>query len=160
MTEANTAAPETKNEGQGQEANKTFKQEDVDRIVAERLTREREKFAGFDEIKEKAGKYDELEASKQSETEKLTKKLTGTERERDEARQENLRLRVAVTKKLPDELVDRLRGSTKEEMEEDADRLLALLKPGTPNGSADQGARGAPTGDKSMSDLIRERTGR
>lgn len=146
-----TAAPETK----GQE-NQTFKQEDVDRIVTERLAREREKYAGYDELKDKASKYDELEASKQSTEERLTKKLTGTEKELETTRHENLRLRVGAAKKLPEEFIDRLRGTTKEEMEEDADRLLALLKPGTPNGSADQGARGgseAASGD--MNALIR-----
>jgi hypothetical protein len=44
----------------------------------------------------------------------------------------NLRLRVATSKGLPMELVDRLRGETEDDMTKDADALLAFLKPAEP----------------------------
>ena len=49
----------------------------------------------------------------------------------DPLKAENLRLRVALKKRLPEEMIDRLRGATAEEMETDADTLLQLLKPST-----------------------------
>ncbi|MGC5078468.1 hypothetical protein [Agrococcus sp. DT81.2] len=40
---------------------------------------------------------------------------------------ENLRLKVAIRASLPPELAERLRGSTEEELLEDADKLLTLV---------------------------------
>lgn len=40
---------------------------------------------------------------------------------------DNVRLRIGVKKGLPENLVDRLRGETEEEMEADADSLLELV---------------------------------
>lgn len=45
---------------------------------------------------------------------------------------ENLRLRVATEKGVPVNLIDRLVGATKEELEADADKLLEFVKPGSP----------------------------
>lgn len=68
----------TKNEGEPAEgtsteaeaSSKTFTQDDVDRVVKERLARERGKYTDYDELKAKAGKLDEIEAANQSELEK------------------------------------------------------------------------------------------
>lgn len=59
---------------------------------------------------------------------------------------ENLRLRVAMEKQLPAELVDRLRGDNQEELEADADELLSLMaakakEESAPRGNPDLGAR-------------------
>lgn len=51
-------------------ADKTFSQADVDRVVADRLARERAKFADYDDVKAKATKLDETEAASQSALEK------------------------------------------------------------------------------------------
>jgi hypothetical protein len=51
-------------------SSKTFTQEDIDRVVKDRLARERGKYADYDELKAKAGKLDEIEAANQSELEK------------------------------------------------------------------------------------------
>lgn len=50
------------------------------------------------------------------------------QRERDAVTLENLRLRTAARKGLPAELIDRLKGTTAEELEADADALLKLVK--------------------------------
>lgn len=55
----------------------TLTQEDVDRVVESRLARERKKFEGYDEFKEKAEAYDEAVAASQTELER-------TQAERDE----------------------------------------------------------------------------
>ncbi|WP_228973391.1 hypothetical protein [Streptomyces sp. DH12] len=57
------------------------------------------------------------------------------ERERDEARAETLRIRVAADKGLTPAQAERLRGSTKEELEADAEALLTafgVVQGGTP----------------------------
>lgn len=66
-----TAAPEgAEQEGQQQEQQaeqqpeaKTFSQEDVNKIVEERLARERGKFADYDDLKAKAAQFDEANAT-------------------------------------------------------------------------------------------------
>lgn len=46
-------------------------QEDFDRIVEGRLARERSKYADYDTLKEKAGKFDEVQTASQTELERL-----------------------------------------------------------------------------------------
>lgn len=58
---------------------KTFTQTELDRIVQDRLARERGKFADYDELKAKAGKLDELEAANASELEKAVKRAEEAE---------------------------------------------------------------------------------
>ena len=49
-------------------------QEDLDIIVGERLKREREKYADYEALKEKAAKYDQAEEASKSELQKATEK--------------------------------------------------------------------------------------
>lgn len=81
------------------------------------------------EGRDAARQLQELEDAKKSETEKLTDKLTSAETERDQLAGENVRLRVAIEKGVPADLAARLQGSTREELEEDADTLLKLVTP-------------------------------
>jgi hypothetical protein len=53
--------------------------------VKDRLAREREKFAGFDELKTKAAKLDELEAANRTELEKLQTAATAEKARADAA---------------------------------------------------------------------------
>lgn len=46
-------------------------QEDLDRIIGDRLARERGKFADYDDLKAKAAKFDEVDAASKSELQKL-----------------------------------------------------------------------------------------
>jgi hypothetical protein len=93
------------------------------------------------------------------------------ERERDDLKQrltplevENMQYRVAAAKDIPLNLASRLRGSTPEELEQDADKLKAEFGlgqvPRTPN--FDAGAR-PPAGNADgadFSDMIRRASGR
>lgn len=78
------------------------------------------------------------------------------ERERDEARAELLRVQVAAERGLTPAQAARLRGSTREELEADADELTALFGTGRPSDDKDTrggpstrsgGARGSDVGD-------------
>lgn len=106
---------------------KTFTQTDFDRIVGERVAKERQKFADYGDLKAKAQQLEELEAAQQSDMDKLTGERDTLRTRADEAAVENLRLRVAVEKGLVGErawIAERLRGNTEEEMSADADQFL------------------------------------
>jgi hypothetical protein len=67
---------------------KTLTQDEVDRIVEQRIARERAKYADYDDVKKKASQLDELEAANASELEKAQKRAEKAEQERDAARAE------------------------------------------------------------------------
>lgn len=81
------------------------------------------------EQKELAKRVQEFEERDLSEQERLAKAAEDAKREADQAAAENLRLKVAIDKNLPSEMIDRLRGETLDELYDDADTLLALVKP-------------------------------
>lgn len=58
------------NATQGVSAEKTFTQAEMDAIIGERLSRERAKYADYDEVKAKAAKYDEVEEANKTELQK------------------------------------------------------------------------------------------
>jgi hypothetical protein len=129
------------------DAGRTFTQADVDRIVGERIGRERKQYEGLDidDLKTKAGRLAEIEAAQQTATEKLAAERDTHKTAATRTAAENMRLRVALEKKLPALLIDRLQGDDKATMEADADALLEMLSP-TPG--LDGGARTpAPAGD-------------
>lgn len=97
-----------------------------------------------------AKKLAEIEEAKKTEEQKATEARAAVEKERDEARAEVLRMRVAAAKGLPAELAARLRGATEDELAKDADELLKLVKPPTqPNRPVPDLRSGAlPGGDR------------
>ena len=80
---------ETVNQGQATvennipEGQKTFTQAELDSIVADRLKRERAKYEGFEELKSKAAKFDELEETRKSELQKATERAEKLQGELD-----------------------------------------------------------------------------
>lgn len=114
-------------------------------------------------------KVQEFEDANKSETERLAGQAGREKKRADEAdaravsaEAKALRLQVALDKQVPAELIDRLRGETKEELEADAEALMALVGSGdggkggaTPPGSFDGGAR-KPAPQKSLDDQIAE----
>lgn len=116
---------------EGKEFKAPASQEEFDRMVSDRLTRERAKFADYDALKEKAAKFDEADAANKTELQKAIERAETAERERDKERSESLRSAVALAKGLTASQAKRLVGTTREELEADADVLLADLKPQT-----------------------------
>lgn len=122
-------------------------QEELDNIIGERLKREREatekKYAGFEEAKEKAGKYDKLLAQDfEGQIRKLNDELK-TEREKnaghdqtvseitaraEKAEKALLKVETAHKAGLPYELAARLNGETEEELLADAKSLGSYVK--------------------------------
>lgn len=95
------------------EPDQTFTQADVDRIVKERVQRERAKYADYDDLKAKAGSATTLE-----------ERVAEIERQAKESEARALRAEVANAKGLTPNQSKRLVGSTREELEADADDLL------------------------------------
>ena len=111
---------------------KTFTQADVDRIVADRLKRLEGKYAGFDELKAKADRLDELEAATKSDVEKLNERAAAADKRAADAEARANRMEVAAAKGLTAAQAKRLIGTTREELEADADDILAAFGSGTP----------------------------
>lgn len=68
-----------------QSQNKTFTQEQLDAILTDRLTRERAKFADYDDLKSSAAKWLEVQEAQKSDQQKLQDRLHALETERDKA---------------------------------------------------------------------------
>jgi hypothetical protein len=90
-----------------------------------------------------AAKWREYELNSKSEQEKLADELARTKAEASEANAKLTRLEVAALKGIPAEALDLLSGSTREDLEAQADKLLSLIaeqsKPKSPLPDENQG---------------------
>lgn len=102
---------------------KTFTQADVDRIIDQRLARDKAKYADYDELKAKAGKLDEQEAAGKSELDKANGRIAQLEKDLTAANARADRYEVALDKGLDMTRAKRLAGATREELEADAEEL-------------------------------------
>lgn len=100
-----------------------------------------------DELKQLKEKLSALTGEREQQTQAQTtleQRLAALEQERNTERAKRERLEVATRNKLPPELADRLQGATREELEADADRLLAFIKPATGPGVPPPGSGSRP----------------
>lgn len=79
------------NQGQGQTPNpnppaKLFTQAELDAHIADRLKREREKYADYDALKTRAAKLQEIEDAQKSAEEKLQEQLTALQQQTEKAK--------------------------------------------------------------------------
>lgn len=109
-------------------------QEELDRIIQDRLARQKEKFADYDELKTKNVELESqigtlqatIEKSKttsadyDSQISELNTKIAGYETA-------NLRTRIALQNGLPIDLADRLVGDDEESIKADAERLAGFV---------------------------------
>ncbi|MDF2902442.1 MAG: hypothetical protein K0S25_80 [Bacillus sp. (in: firmicutes)] len=116
----------------------TFKaietQEELDRIIQERLNREKGKFADYDEIKARntalETEVDSLKSTiEETSTAAETHEQTIADLNKQIAEKEtvNLRTRIALQNGLPIDLADRLIGSDEESIKADAERLAGFV---------------------------------
>ena len=93
------------------------------------IERERAAAKAADDARKAAeAKVQEFEEKDKSELEKLTGKLTKAETKAAEAESKLLRFTVAAEKQIPAEAVDLLQGTTREDLEANADKILELVK--------------------------------
>jgi hypothetical protein len=94
-------------------------------------------------FKDAAEKWQEYEASLKPEHERLAEQLAAAKTEAESARVTLARYEVASEKGIPADAIKLLNGSTREELEEAADALLALIanqsKPKSPKPDMNQG---------------------
>lgn len=129
-----------------QNPEKTFTQAELDKIVGERLAREREKYADYEAIKEKASKLDSLEEASKSELQKATEKAAALENELTTLKKEKelreMREKVSKETGVPQSL---LTGSSVEECNAQAEAIKAYATPGYPT-VKDKAPQNTPTG--------------
>ena len=123
-------------------------QDELDKIIGARLAREHAKFADYDDIKAKASEFDKAQEASKSDIEKASARAEKAEKELEAVRLESVRSSVALAKSLTPTQAKRLVGTTREELEADADELLADLKPAEqrPNTPKKAPASGASSG--------------
>ncbi|MFS1013467.1 DUF4355 domain-containing protein [Enterococcus casseliflavus] len=116
----------------------TFKaietQEELDRIIQERLSHEKGEFADYDEIKTRnaalEAELDDLKSTiEDSSNAAKTHEQTIADLNKQIAEKEtvNLRTRIALQKGLPIDLADRLVGDDEESIKADAERLASFV---------------------------------
>lgn len=110
---------------------KTFSQAELDAIISDRLKREREKYADYESMREKAAKLDEIEEASKSELQKATERAERLESEltqlkkAEEIRQ--IREKVASATGVPMSL---LTGETEIACNEQAAAILSFKSAG------------------------------
>lgn len=155
---------------------KTFTQTELDQLIKERLERERKKYAGFDDLKAKAAKLDEIEAAKKTDEEKALAKLKELEDKIAEKEAAILKAELREKKRsaldsaglnLPSdvsisELLDMMPGG-----EDDIEDYIAKFKrmfpasapePTKPTGLGTSTKTGEPAQKKSLADELRDVT--
>lgn len=144
--------PEAKPQGEHQFTPITS-QADLDRIIGERIARERGKYADYADLKAKAGKFDEIEEKNKTELQKLQERAERAERERDSERLNLAKQQAAMKAGLPAEMAARLSGTTPEELAADATELAKLITP-QPRGPRPTGAQSGDQGKPASRDWL------
>lgn len=129
---------------ENQEQQKTFTQEDVNRIVQERLNRAKADVpANLEELKAKAAKFDEFEEANKSELEKAqaalaqaTERIKAMEGEQAKAA---ARAKVSQATGIPQNLIT---GDDEESMTRSAEAISAWMESQKPSYPADKGTPG------------------
>ena len=112
--------------------NNTFTEEDVNRIVTDRLHRERQKYEGVDieALKVKAAKFDEMEEANKTELEKANARADKLEAELNSIKKagqiREIRDKVAQETGVPSNL---LTAETEEECTKQAESIKAFAQP-------------------------------
>lgn len=120
---------------------------EAERAARKELEKQIKELQARNPVAELLAKLGEKPAAGQDANQAVLDRIAALERSKADAELRALRAEVANAKKLPDGLAARLQGSTKEELEADADALLALIPaatgtPGTPKPDPSQGPRG------------------
>ena len=113
-------------------------QEEFDAAIKGRLSREKEKYGDYDQLKSRVAELEEenvglkstIEATNQSKAD-ADKQLEDLQNQIAGYETASLRTRIALKHGLPYDLADRLQGNDEESFEADAERLAVLIKPAT-----------------------------
>lgn len=126
--------------------------------VAAELARTREALKKANaEAAQNRKKLQELDDKDKSELQKAVERAEAAEARADQAESRILRLEVAAAKGLTPAQAKRLVGASKEELEADADELLATFKPSTGDSAGGDGAGGDGEGERRPDPIGRPR---
>lgn len=101
---------------------KTFSQSELDRVVEQRLARERAKFADYDQIKADAAELAKIRDAEKTELQRAVERAEEAEKRVTEAEYKALRNKIAADRGVP---ASSLTGSTEDELTASADELIA-----------------------------------
>lgn len=108
---------------------KLFTQEEVNEWLAKDRRKTAEKYADYDSLKEKAAKYDEIEAANKSELEKANEQIASLTAQLDGIKKaeelRDLRTKIATENNIPVEL---LTGATEEECNAQVSTIKGVLE--------------------------------
>ena len=97
------------NTANGTQEERTFTQSQLDAIIQERVARERGKYADYDELKEKAGKFDAAEEANKTELQKATERADKLQAQVDSmtkaGKLRDMRAKVAKATGVPEALL-------------------------------------------------------
>ena len=134
---------------------KTFTQAELDAIVADRLSREKSKYADYADLQKKAKLYDEVEEKNKSELQKAQEKSAKLEKELNDMKKANetkdIREKVAKEKGVPASL---LFGTDEETCKKQADEILKFAKPDAYKGVGGHRSQTPPRGSEGNGDYI------
>ena len=153
LQEGGTGAPDNTQDNNA----RTFTQDEVNKILNERLGRERAKYADYETMKQKASKFDEMEEANKTELQKATEKAQALEQQIADLTKQNevrtIRDNVAKETGVPATL---LTAGTEEECKAQASAILAFAKPGSYPNVKDAGEVQKVSGKKNTRDQFAE----
>lgn len=111
-------------------------QEEFDAAIKGRLSREKEKYGDYDQLKSRVAELEEENVSLKSTIEATNQSKADADKQLEEMQNQisnyetaSLRTRVALQYGLPYDLADRLQGTDEESLKADAERLASFVKP-------------------------------
>jgi regulator of protease activity HflC (stomatin/prohibitin superfamily) len=128
MSETTAEAPAVEDDGSAREAkpDQSFTQADVDRIVADRLKRERDKVGDVKVLRAAADELATIKEAQKSDAQKVSDRLAEAEKATAEAKSEALRYRIASKFAIGDEDAALfLTGTDEDVLTKQAERLTA-----------------------------------
>lgn len=136
-------------------------QDELNKVIADRINREKAKFADYRDLKAKAERLDQLEAASKSEAEKVAERIAALESENKRIQSEALRSRIQAKHGISDEDAalfltgadeDTLTAQAKRLAEREADRKKRGNVAPKEGGSADN----SKAGDGDMREFARQ----
>ena len=114
-------------------------QEEFDVAIKGRLSREKEKYGDYDQLKSRVAELEEENVGLKSTIEATNQSKADTDKQLEELQSQiagyetaSLRTRVALQYGLPYDLADRLQGTDEESFKADAERLAGYMKRAQP----------------------------
>ena len=114
-------------------------QEEFDAAIKGHLSREKDKYGDYDQLKTRVAELEEENVGLKSTIEANNQSKADADRQLEDLQNQiagyetaNLRTRVALQHGLPYDLADRLQGNNEESLKADAERLAGFMKKSQP----------------------------